>query len=658
MSRAHCRLGSIGLAFAALIGATAARAQGGLASCDGQLGPDDTGVVIEEIFLGRGILCAAADVNADRRVSAADLIALAAGPRITFLGLASADGRPAPSLGTLPDGTVVFARSSGFGFSLVVEAAPGGNGATIGTTVFDSAPGNPTRRPDIQVQVDRPLGAGSAEVCDEFGVPDLAPDDFSLTQPVSNALNDLGCRMRVATTRNSTCTQDAFGQASFVVARSRAQFCLPVDRLLAFRDGDTRITAQVRDVAGKLGPAKRLIVRVASGPFPPTFTPVPPTETPTPTDTPTPRPTVTPTRTVTLTRTVTATRTASATITRTATRTPTPIPTDTATRTRTATPLATPTPTRTSTGAPSGTPTRSPTGAPGTATRTSTRTLTGAPGTATRTVTGALATATRTPTRTPTRTASAAAGTATRTGTRTPTRTVTRTPTPARTPTRTASATPTRTPTRLASATRTITPTPLANLGPVIGFFGVTRPDDLLIQPDGTQDGIPVYQRPFGFGFSLVVEAAAGASRSAPGRSTFDEGGRPDLQIEVSRSIGNGSATVCDNEQPNLGGVPAINPPDFSDNPTIDNRLNDLGCRFEDGEGRPQGRSCAEENACVRFDDGHFGCVAEGTRQQYCAPISRPLEFPTGDTLVTVRVRDGVGNLGAPAQLIIRVVPP
>jgi hypothetical protein len=28
--------------------------------------------------------------------------------------------------------------------------------------------------------------------------------------------------------------------------------------------------------------------------------------------------------------------------------------------------------------------------------------------------------------------------------------------------------------------------------------------------------------------------------------------------------------------------------------------------------------------------------------------------FPSGDTLVTVRVRDLAGNLGAPAQIIVR----
>jgi hypothetical protein len=218
---------------------------------------------------------------------------------------------------------------------------------------------------------------------------------------------------------------------------------------------------------------------------------------------------------------------------------------------------------------------------------------------------------------------------------------------PAQSPTPTLEDSPTATP----SPTPTSTPDP----GPHIAFFGVTLADNSVLSPIAfTEEGVPIYRRSTGRGFILVVEAASGASRADPGRSTFSDAGKPDLQIEVSRPLGNGSDAVCDTVAPNAGGVPGLEPASFEDSPAVVAALNDLGCRFVDGRGLPVGRGCREE-ACVRFPTGQYGCVSADARQQFCGPIDSNLQFPDGDTFVTARVRDVLGNLGPAAQIVIRV---
>lgn len=220
------------------------------------------------------------------------------------------------------------------------------------------------------------------------------------------------------------------------------------------------------------------------------------------------------------------------------------------------------------------------------------------------------------------------------------------------TPTRDGTADSTETPTPTPTATPTATPT-LA-LGPEILFFGLTAADDSLQPPSGTDpDGVPIYERAFGFGFSFVVEARVGPSNQAVERNTFGDGAPPDLQIQATRALGNGSAAVCDGAPPTFGGVPGIDPPQLEDPDAIADALNDFGCRFIDGEGQPLGRSCG--TGCVRFESGESGCVDERTQVQFCGQVAMPLAFPPGDTLVTVRVRDKGGNLGPPARLIVRV---
>jgi dockerin type I repeat protein len=575
----------------------------GDANCDGTVNGDDLTALIAAIFDATHNGCSTADANGDGVVDSADVVALtqfvnappAIGPVVTFLGLAGPDGSAASSLGQI-NGAPVYFRTSGFGFKIIVEGGIGLSGLPPGTVSFNTSPSDPSQRPDLQIESSNPLGDASVVVCDG-GVPAVHPPNFGLDQAIANALNDFACNFIASTSPNFACTQNAFGGTSFLGQGTQVQFCAQVTRALSLPMDQTVLSVRLRDTAGNLGPVQQLILRVGSGAMPPTFTPVL-----TPTRA-TPRPTATATAPPTPTRTPTATRAPSATATRTRTRTPTP----TATlilkpQTQTLTPTVTPSP------RPS----------------------------ATKSGTGA---AVATPTRTPS-----------------PTRSATRSPTPS--------------------------VTPSVGTGPVITFFGLTRSDDTLMPPtDMTSNGLPIYARQTGASFSLVVEGKPGPSGAAVGLSAYSAAqcptpnpalaavvrreqfapqvivsSFPDLQIEVSRPLGNGSATVCDNSAPTVGGVPAINPPSFQPTQGNINATNDLGCRFLDGDNRPCGR--AKSDGCVLFLSGEFGFVDANSTAQFCGLISSFLEFPPGDTVVTVRLQDVGGNAGAAAQLVLRVVTP
>ena len=172
--------------------------------------------------------------------------------------------------------------------------------------------------------------------------------------------------------------------------------------------------------------------------------------------------------------------------------------------------------------------------------------------------------------------------------------------------------------------------------GPVITFLGVTGADGKPTSPLGTVDGTPVYFRNTGSGFQLVVEARAGLSGQQPGVVTFNTNGRdpsrrPDIQIESSAPLGDGSLAVCD------GGVPAINPPDFGPTQAVANALNDLACRFPAAATSPN-------SSCTQDSFGRAGFVGADTQTQLCLLVPRSLEVPTGQTTLSVRWRDTAGN--------------
>ncbi len=588
------------LALAVVISAGTARAQRvGDADCDGEITAQDEQALLERLYVPDD--CGNADANLDGWTSAADLIALeqlivlptptptatptatpGLGPRLTYLGVATAAGVLLTPSEYTTAGTPIIDRFSGSGFRIVVEAAPGQLHTDIGRSVFNSVPGDPTALPDLQIVSSRSLGNGSPVVCNDGGVPGFDPPRFDGEQAIADAVNDLACRFTVATTRGGVCTVDAFDTFNFASPDSRQQFCLLVTQSTALPPGDTHLLVRVRDILGNLSAPAEVIVRIPGGT---------PTATPSQTSVP-------PTRTPTSTRTPSATRTP----TYTAAVTSTPSPT--ATRTATRTPTSTPPPTATSFG--------------------------------TRTPTSATSTPTRSGTATATRTASASpSASATRTRTASPTRTV---PPPSPTPTQ--------------------TPAPTAR--PVITFFGLTYANNtLIVSTESAPDGIPIYDRPVGSGFNIVVEGKKGIIPGPPdhpgpalGQSSYEPGDRPDLQIEVNRSLGNGSPAVCDNTPPDDGGIPAINPPDFSETSTIDDTLNDFGCRFVDGSGEPKGRT---SDGCVLFDNGEFGFVSADSIIQFCGGVNPIMLFPRGDTLVSVRLRDVNGATSEVSKLIVRV---
>jgi hypothetical protein len=181
----------------------------------------------------------------------------------------------------------------------------------------------------------------------------------------------------------------------------------------------------------------------------------------------------------------------------------------------------------------------------------------------------------------------------------------------------------------------------------------------MILNPVGmTNDGFPIYQRPLGYLFTLVVEARPGPSRKPVGLNAFrtdpfDPTVRPDLEIIVSRPLGDGSAAVCDNMLPLLGGVPAS--ASFDDTQPISDAINDLACRFVNGAGDPGGRSTGDQ--CTIFGDGEFHFAGMGSTVQFCAGIAEPFGFPPGDTVVTVRARDITGAAGSPTSFVVRVQP-
>lgn len=195
-------------------------------------------------------------------------------------------------------------------------------------------------------------------------------------------------------------------------------------------------------------------------------------------------------------------------------------------------------------------------------------------------------------------------------------------------------------------------------IGPVISFFGAARADGNTVEPVSVdKKGIPTYQSAVGSGFMLVIEAKPGKSGLEPGRTVFsykedDPTVRPDLEVETSRDMGNGSPEVCDRRRPNIGGMPGIWPPDFSETQRVSNAINDFGCRFE--------TFIESSGACTLDKSGDFSFVNKDSSVQFCMIVARAYVFPEGDTILSVRLRDSAGNPGPIKQMRIHrpAMPP
>jgi hypothetical protein len=197
------------------------------------------------------------------------------GPIVTYLALVKADGRLVDPADSLSDGTPVFVHSQPQGFLLVIEAGFGTGNRPIGGTTFNHVPGDPNALPDLQIVTSCPLGDGSPAVCDAGpggplgGVPAVDPPLFGGTQASADAINDFACRFskRGPTTGGEDpgpCTRNENGEYAFADPGSRVQFCsvVGVGAEIAFKTGDTRITARITDTSGEPGPAAAMVVRI------------------------------------------------------------------------------------------------------------------------------------------------------------------------------------------------------------------------------------------------------------------------------------------------------------------------------------------------------------------------------------------------------------
>lgn len=188
------------------------------------------------------------------------------GPIITFFGAARADGSPVPPVSVDQKGIPTYGTGVGSGFMLVVEAKPGKSGVEPGRQTFVYIPGDPSRRPDLQIETAHDMGNGSPEVCDRRrpnigGIPGISPATFAETQQISDALNDFGCRFETFVESGGSCTLNEGGDYSFIAKDSTVQFCMIVAKAYAFPEGDTLLTVRLLDAAGNPGPAKQMRIR-------------------------------------------------------------------------------------------------------------------------------------------------------------------------------------------------------------------------------------------------------------------------------------------------------------------------------------------------------------------------------------------------------------
>ncbi len=181
----------------------------------------------------------------------------------------------------------------------------------------------------------------------------------------------------------------------------------------------------------------------------------------------------------------------------------------------------------------------------------------------------------------------------------------------------------------------------------------MARADGIVTDPVGTTaEGYPIYERAVPQGFFVVVEARPGLDFRPVGTTTFTPGGLPDFMMVASRPLGNGSLDVCDDGTSGPpGGVPAIEPAVFGDTQASRDAINDLGCRFS--------ARTDDGSACTRDFSATSSFVDPTSMVQFCplVGIGSEVAFPPGDTRLTVRVRNVLGQVGPPASMVIRVLP-
>jgi hypothetical protein len=155
---------------------------------------------------------------------------------------------------------------------------------------------------------------------------------------------------------------------------------------------------------------------------------------------------------------------------------------------------------------------------------------------------------------------------------------------------------------------------------------------------------------------TIIVEGRVGPSGRGISGSAFEFGRPPPFQSIVSRPLGNGDPAVCDRDALPPGGIAAAVPFAFRADAAAVDRINDLGCRYNNGQGAPLGRR-DPLNSCVRAS---FAYVDPTTAIQFCADLIDSERFPFGDTIVAARMSDLDGTFGTPREIVVRVsgLPP
>jgi len=200
----------------------------------------------------------------------------------------------------------------------------------------------------------------------------------------------------------------------------------------------------------------------------------------------------------------------------------------------------------------------------------------------------------------------------------------------------------------------TSTPTQTPLTGPIVSAFGIADGSGTFNTAISTDpQGRPIFVRQAPAGFIIYVEGRPGSGHLAVGSDRLasrpgDPTRQPDVQIESSNNLGNGSVEVCDNSFPNVGGVPGISPADFSAVQTVSDALNDMSCRF-----KVYGET---DFACTQDSSGNFLFGSASSTIQFCTLVSDTLTFPIGDTVLTARLLDTAGNAGPSVQLVVRVI--
>jgi hypothetical protein len=194
-------------------------------------------------------------------------------PVITFFGVTNGNDVLVSAVGEAEDGTLIYERPA-YGFSLVIEARPGGTGAKLGSSTYNWSTANPTSLPDLQVEASNDLGNPTEAVCDYSGttaggVPAVTPFDFSPAE--APAINDLSCRFQdgsgafAGRDKNEACTLFLPAEVYHLVdPSSTIQYCGVVTEAFSFPAGDTVVAARVRDVANppNLSAISKIIIRV------------------------------------------------------------------------------------------------------------------------------------------------------------------------------------------------------------------------------------------------------------------------------------------------------------------------------------------------------------------------------------------------------------